>query len=48
MKIPKEFKLEHVLLAIADLNNGMPVLWGKSRKYDLVYDGKHTNPYAER
>ncbi len=38
MGIPKNLTREHILQAIADLDAGMSVRWGKSRKYDLVYE----------
>jgi hypothetical protein len=46
MGIPKELTREHVLQAIADLNAGMSVRWGKSRKYDLDFEGKQNAPKA--
>jgi len=45
MGIPKDLTREHILQAIADLDSGIKVRWGKSRKYDLVHDGK---PYAPK
>jgi hypothetical protein len=46
MGIPKGLTREHVLQAIADLDAGINVRWGKSRKYDLVYQGKRYSPKA--
>ncbi len=46
MGIPKNLTREHILQAIADLDAGVSVRWGKSRKYDLVYEGKHYAPKA--
>jgi 5-methylcytosine-specific restriction protein B len=46
MGIPKNITREQVLQAIADLDGGMTVRWGKSRKYDLVYNGRHYAPKA--
>jgi hypothetical protein len=46
MGIPKDLTREHVLQAIADLDGGMSVRWGNSRKYDLAYEGKYYSPKA--
>jgi 5-methylcytosine-specific restriction protein B len=46
MGIPKDLTREHVLQAIADLDAGTSVRWGKSRKYDLVFEGKQYAPKA--
>lgn len=46
MKIPKEIEREHVLKALADLDAGIQRRWGKSRKYDLVHEGKSYSPKA--
>lgn len=46
MGIPKDLTREHVLQAIADLDAGMSVRWGKSRKYDLDFEGKQYAPKA--
>jgi 5-methylcytosine-specific restriction protein B len=46
MAIPKDLTREHVLQAIADLDRGITIRWSRSRKYDLVYNGKHYAPKA--
>lgn len=46
MAIPKGITRDHVLQAIADLDAGVVVRWGKSRKYDLVFQGKYYSPKA--
>jgi hypothetical protein len=44
--IPSGLTREHVLLALADLDAGRAHLFGDSRKYELVYDGKRYAPKA--
>lgn len=46
MGIPKDLTRENVLKAIANLDGGVSIRWTKSRKYDLVYEGKHYAPKA--
>ena len=46
MNFSKEITRDIVLLAIADLDAGLSVRWGKSRKYDLVHDHKRYAPKA--
>ena len=46
MRIPKDLKREHVLKAIEDLDNGVPSLFGPSRKFDLEYEGRRYPPKA--
>jgi len=46
MGIPRDLEKEHVLQAIADIDAGIDVRWGKSRKFDLVYEGKRYAPKA--
>lgn len=46
MRIPKDLKREHVLKAIADLDNGVPSLFGPSSKFDLEYEGRRYPPKA--
>jgi 5-methylcytosine-specific restriction protein B len=37
---------EHVLQALKDLESGLETRWGKSLKFDLVYEGKRFAPKA--
>ena len=46
MAILKGITREHVLKAIADLDAGIQHRWGKSRKHDLIYEGKRYPPKA--
>ena len=46
MKIPSDITREDVLKALADLDTGVAHRWGKSSKFDLVFDGKHYSPKA--
>ena len=46
MGIPKDLTREHIQQAMVDLDSGISVRWGKSRKYDLVHEGKHYSPKA--
>lgn len=46
MAIPKDLTREHILRAITDLDAGKTTRWSRSRKYDLVYEGKHYPPKA--
>lgn len=46
MRIPNELTREHVLKAIEDLDNGVPSLFGPSRKFDLEFEGRRYAPKA--
>jgi hypothetical protein len=46
VKIPSEINCEHVLQAMAKLDAGIQHRWGKSRKYDLIHEGKRYSPKA--
>ena len=46
MGIPKDLKRELMLQAIANLDAGKQTRWSKSRKYDLVHEGKRYPPKA--
>lgn len=46
VKIPSDLTREHVLQALSSLDAGIHHKWGKSRKFDLVHDGKHYSPKA--
>ena len=46
MRIPKDLKREHVMKAIEDLDNGVPSLFGPSKKFDLEFEGRRYPPKA--
>ena len=46
MPIPPGLTREHILAALSDLDAGIPTRFGRSVKYDLVYEGRRYSPKA--
>jgi 5-methylcytosine-specific restriction protein B len=46
MPIPSGLTRDHVLAALTDLDAGVPTRFGRSVKYDLVYEGRRYSPKA--